>query len=108
MARRTVTTTEYTDDIDGGPAAGTVQFAFDGTNYEIDLSRSNVKAFEKAVSVYVGHARKVRGTRKASANRGGSKHDLSVVREWARSNGYEVSERGRVASTVLEAYEAAH
>lgn len=107
MARRVVTTTEYTDDIDGGPAAGTVHFSFDGTNYEIDLSKSNQKAFEKAISVYVGHARKVRGTRKSTASRG-AKHDLSAVREWARTNGYEVSERGRVAASVLEAYESAH
>jgi hypothetical protein len=32
------------DDLDGGPAAETVQFAFDGTDYEIDLNEKNARA----------------------------------------------------------------
>jgi hypothetical protein len=32
----------------------------------------------------------------------------SVVREWARSNGHQVSDRGRVAAELVEAYYAAH
>ena len=34
--------------------------------------------------------------------------DYSGVREWAKENGYKVSDRGRVPASVLEAYEAAH
>lgn len=108
MAKKTETIVTMTDDIDGSTAAETVTFGYEGSNYEIDLSKANVKAFERAMSLYVGHARKVRSTRKASTGRGGSKHDLSVVREWAKANGYEVSDRGRVAAAVLDAYEAAN
>jgi hypothetical protein len=53
MARNVVTTTTYTDDIDGSTAAGTVSFAFDGTHYEIDLSKRNAAAFEKAMRPYL-------------------------------------------------------
>ena len=35
-------------------------------------------------------------------------HDLSDVRSWARENGYQVSDRGRVSSEVIAAYEKAH
>ena len=109
MAKKTETIVTLTDDLDGSTAVETITFAFEGANYEIDLSKSNAKAFERAMSLYVGHARKVRSTRKAGAARtGGSKQDLGVVREWAKSNGYDVSDRGRVAAAVLEAYEAAN
>ena len=110
MARTVVTTTTLTDDLDGSTASSTITFGFDGTNYEIDLSKSNAKAFEKAMALYVGHARKVRNTRARSAGRRASarSHDLAEVRAWAASSGYEVSGRGRVAAAVLEAYDAAH
>jgi hypothetical protein len=110
VAKKVVTTTEYTDDIDGSKAEGTVAFAFEGSSYEIDLSKSNSRAFEKAMAVYVGHARKVRSVRTKAVGRGKSngKHDLSTVREWATANGYAVAPRGRVATEVLEAFDAAH
>jgi hypothetical protein len=108
MAKRTITTIELTDDVDGGKAERTVSFGFDGANYEIDLSKKNAAAFEKAMRPYVDAARKVsrvngrRGRRGASPSR-----DLSAVRAWARANGHAVSDRGRVPAAVLEAYDAA-
>lgn len=110
MAKRIVTETTYTDDLDGSTASGTITFAYEGTNYEIDLSKRNAAAFEKAVRPYVDAARKVRNSRtKASTRSGsGSGHDLAAVRAWASENGYDVSERGRVAAAVLDAYDAAH
>ena len=109
MAKKTETIVTLTDDIDGSSAVETINFGFEGATYEIDLSKSNAKAFERAMSLYVGHARKVRSARKASGGRVSSgKHDLGFVREWAKSNGYDVSDRGRVAAAVLEAYEAAN
>lgn len=109
MAKKVVTTTEYTDDIDGSKAEGTISFGFEGTNYEIDLSKSNSRAFEKAMALYIGHARKVRGTRGRSTRaKASGKYDLGAVRAWAAENGYSVAPRGRVAADVLEAYDAAH
>jgi hypothetical protein len=108
MAKKTVTTTEYTDDLDGGKAEGTIHFGFDGISYEIDLSKANARAFEKAMAVYVGHARKVRPARTKAAAAVKPKHDLAAIREWAKNAGYEVSDRGRIAAAVVEAYEAAN
>jgi Lsr2 len=96
------------DDIDGGPADETIAFSLDGTNYEIDLSAKNAAALRDALGPYVGHARKSdlgrsarRGTR-----RSGGKADTSAIREWARQNGYQVSERGRISAEVMAAYQA--
>lgn len=97
------------DDIDGTDATETVTFGLDGTTYEIDLNDTNAAALREAVSGYVGHARKVTGTRgrkKSSAPASGP--SARELRDWARSNGFEVSERGRVPAEVRDAFDAAH
>lgn len=38
---------------------------------------------------------------------GASQGDLSAVREWARANGHEVADRGRIADEIHEAYRKA-
>lgn len=99
------------DDIDGSEATETVTFGLDGTSYEIDLNEKNADALRGALAAYVGHARKVAGTRRAgrkstaSAATGAS---AAEVRDWARSAGFEVPERGRIPGAVREAFDAAN
>jgi len=103
MARKV--TVQLVDDLDGGPADTTVAFGLDGGSYEIDLSARNAAALRDALAQYVGAARKVgRGGR----GRPGSAGDTAKIREWAKSQGMAVSERGRVAADIREAYEKAH
>ena len=99
------------DDIDGNEADETVSFALDGTSYEIDLNSDNAAKLRDALSGYVGHARKVSGGRRGRRTGGGGSggdSDTRAIREWAKSNGYEVSDRGRVSAEIREAYAAAH
>ena len=99
------------DDIDGGDAVETVAFGLDGTSYEIDLNDANAAALREALSGYVGHARKVTGGgRRTRRSSGGSASSSNTkdVREWAKSQGMEVSERGRISADVQQAYDAAH
>ena len=100
------------DDIDGGNAAETVTFALDGVTYEIDLSDKNARKLRDDLATWTGHARRA-GTAKASARRragsGAAKRtDLAAVREWARANGHDVSDRGRISADVQAAYDKAH
>ena len=112
MAQRVQVVLE--DDVDGGEASETVLFGLDGVNYEIDLNDDNASKLRDALATWVGHARRSGGRkasgggRKASAGSSAKRSDLSEVREWARSNGYEVSDRGRVSAQVQEAYDKAH
>ena len=110
MAQQTFT--QLTDDLDGTEATETVEFALDGVTYTIDLSAENALSLRDALAVYVGHARKVSGRSKVKAKQNGSNGatpvDLAAVRAWARENGFQVSDRGRVSSEVRAAYEAAH
>ncbi len=99
------------DDLDGSEADETVTFGLDGTTYEIDLNDSNAAALREALSGYVGHARKVtggarRGRKASGASSTGT--NTKDVREWAKSQGMEVSERGRISADVQQAYDAAH
>lgn len=98
------------DDIDGSEATETISFGLDGASYEIDLNDANAAALREAFAAYVGHARKVSTGRRSSTRRssGGSGTDTKAVREWARANGHEVSDRGRVPAEIVAAYEAAN
>ena len=103
------------DDLDGSDAVETVSFALDGVDYEIDLSEKHAAELRNAVSLYVGHGRRTGGRRKSGrrgsapasgpADGGASAAD---IRTWARENGWDVPERGRVSADVREAYAAAH
>ena len=92
------------DDIDGGEAVETLSFSLDGVGYEIDLSAANAADLRDAVAPWISAGRRVSGRRSASRGRGTS--DAGKIREWARANGVEVSERGRVSASVREAYAA--
>ncbi|QBX54952.1 Lsr2 family protein [Nocardioides seonyuensis] len=101
------------DDLDGSEATQTVSFAIDGTSYEMDLNDANAASLREALAGYIGHARKVTGgTRRGSGRRtssgSGSGGNTKAVREWAKSQGMEVSERGRISADVQQAYDAAH
>ena len=97
------------DDLDGSDAEETITFGLDGTTYEIDLNAANARALREALSGYVGHARKMSAGRRGSGRRTstGSSNTKSV-REWAKANGHDVSERGRISADVQQAYDAAH
>ena len=102
------------DDIDGTDASETVSFAIDGVDYEIDLSEEHAANLREAVSIYIGHARRTGGRRKGrgrssgSGGSGGAGASAADIRAWARENGWEVPERGRVSAEVREAYAAAN
>lgn len=99
------------DDLDGSEATETVTFGLDGQTYEIDLNEKNAAGLRDALAPYLGHARRSTGGRRnGSTGRKSTTVGPSprLVRDWARSNGYEVSDRGRVSAEIVQAYEAAN
>ncbi|WP_217235026.1 Lsr2 family protein [Streptomyces sp. AC555_RSS877] len=100
------------DDIDGGEADETVTFALDGKTYEIDLTTANADKLRGLLDPYVKGGRRTGGRTsggrgKARAASGGSQ-DTAQIRAWAKENGYEVNDRGRVPATIRKAYEDAN
>ena len=111
MAQKTVVT--LLDDIEGGEADETLTFGLDGKTFEIDLKDKNAAKLRKALEPYIAAGRKTGGrssvgTRvRGSAARGASE-DTAAIRAWAKENGYEVNDRGRVPASIREAYEKAN
>ena len=104
--------TLFIDDIDGSEAEGTVRFALDGAEYEIDLNAKNAEALRKALSRYVEAARRSSGTasrRPARSARRTAASGLNTteVREWAKAQGIEVKDRGRVPAELVVRFRAA-
>lgn len=109
-------TVQLVDDLDGSQShdISTVTFGLDGATYEIDLTEANAEILRKALEEFVTPARRTGGRLNrgaASVSPGGSatasREQAQAVREWARRNGHEVSNRGRLPASLIEAFEAA-
>jgi Lsr2 len=116
MAQKTVI--QLIDDLDGSEAQGTVSFGLDGTAYEIELSQVHAAELREAVAPYLAAARRVgrvsgrrtsvrpvAATAPARPTRP-DREQVAAIREWARGQGYEVKNRGRIPGAVMEAYNA--
>jgi hypothetical protein len=110
-------TVELVDDLDGTASDDitTVSFALDGVSYEIDLNDDNATTLRKVFADVVAAGRRVGGRVKRGTNPAhpgarptADREQTKAIREWARQNGFELSDRGRISSTVIDAFEAAH
>jgi hypothetical protein len=103
-------TVSLVDDLDGKKADETVEFGLDGTSYQIDLSSKNAAGLRDALASYVEAARRSgsakRGAARSGKRAGGriDREQNQAIREWARGQGMDVSGRGRIPSTVVDAY----
>ncbi|MEJ2862536.1 histone-like nucleoid-structuring protein Lsr2 [Actinomycetospora flava] len=128
MAQRTTVT--LLDDLDQSEADETVEFGLDGVSYEIDLTATHAAGLRDALSDFVEHARRTGGrgrgsstgaataSRSSSGSRGGpggsassgtsvDREQNQAIREWARTQGMTISDRGRISREVTEAYHRA-
>jgi len=125
VAQKVVVT--LVDDLDESEADETVEFGIDGSSFEIDLSDANAAKLRDSLADYIGHARRTAGRRRSggkgataapaaaapAARKGGGRASVDreqnqAIREWARSKGKTVSERGRIPSDISAAYHEAH
>jgi len=115
IVRQLIDDIDGTDITDGGGEQ--LEFSVRGVDYRIDLSAANIARFDKALKPFIDAAETVGGARgrraksPGSASARGAKKasvDLADIREWARGEGYEVSDRGRIKAEVVEAFHAAH
>ncbi|NIY68074.1 histone-like nucleoid-structuring protein Lsr2 [Streptomyces malaysiensis] len=107
----------YVDDLTGEESEeiSTHTVLIDGAGVELDLTAENFDRLLEALNPFLSakSARRVRGSvtgsstkRKARSSAGGQDgQDTAKIRAWAKENGYEVNDRGRVSATVREAYE---
>lgn len=87
----------------------TVNFGLDGKDFEIDLSTTNAQALRNTLAPFVAVARRAHLSKPPTRSADRIKRELSAKqRDWARSRGMDVSDRGRIPAEVAEAYFAAH
>src|SRR6266702_2412947 len=112
MARKVLV--RLVDDLDGLPSEGvaTVTFSLDGVTYSIDLNQANAGKLRDGLADYITAARRIGGRMKRGSAAGGrsagSANDGPAIRKWARKQGHELAERGRIPSHIVDAYHAAN
>ena len=100
------------DDIDGSQADETLRFGLDGTSYEIDLSVKHAEKLRASLAKFVLSSRRVgRSPVAATPRRAGTparvdRAQNQAIREWAKSRGIEISDRGRIPAHIVEQYHA--
>jgi hypothetical protein len=107
MAQKVIT--QLVDDIDGKElkdgAGETVGFALDGQTYEIDLSDKHAGELRAAIEMYINAGRRVGRATGRTAKRTTAGPSAAEIRDWARSNGYEVPDRGRIPQEIRDAFD---
>jgi hypothetical protein len=86
----------------------TIAFSYRGVNYTIDLTNDEASGFDSAIAEYVANANRVGGRRRRAPGRPASEYSAKEVRTWAKEQGIEVPDRGRIPFEILEKYRAAH
>src|SRR5256885_1832827 len=114
MAQKVIV--ELVDDLDGTASEdiSTVSFSLDGADCEIDLTEENAESLRAALEEFVAAARRTggrikrnAGTKSSPSRPGASREQTKAIREWARQNGFELADRGRIPANVIQAYEEA-
>lgn len=122
MARQV--TTQLVDDIDGSvisdESGETIEFAVSGVEYMIDLKDKNATEFRRKLDYYIKHSTRVGGRKRkpsasatpaAASSTSTAKRDPAqtrAIRQWAADEGHEISDRGRIPESIVDAYNAAH
>jgi len=115
MAQKVIV--EMVDDLDGTASEGisTVSFSLDGADYEIDLNNANAESLRETLAEFIAAARRTGGrvrrnagsTKVARSRPAASREQTRAIREWARENGFELADRGRIPANVIEAFDEA-
>ena len=106
------------DDLDGSEAVDTVAFSIDGRQYEMDLSDKNAAKLRDALAPFVASARQVGGGRRrrmspkaapeGQARDTTNRERTAAIREWSRQHGHQISDRGRIPKSIVQASEKAN
>jgi hypothetical protein len=91
-----------------------VELAYGGVDYRTDLCREHADELSAVLEPFLGQAERVESRRRRSAASGDGRaagrptrrdpEQVGAIRTWARENGYQVSDRGRIPRDVEEAY----
>ena len=102
------------DDLDGSEGAETVLFSLDGVAYEVDLSEEHAAELRQGLEPWIKAGRRAKPPKPSAKSERAAKtakeepSDTAKVRAWAKEQGLQISDRGRIPLEVRAAYSAAH
>jgi Lsr2 len=88
--------------------AQTRAISLDGQAREIDLCGKDGRALDKVAAKYMPHARKVRRAPATGRRTVSDRQRSANIRDWAKSQGMSINERGRIPADVESQYAASH
>lgn len=106
MAQKTVV--ELIDDLDGSEASQSLSFSLDGVDYEIDLNDQNAEELRSSLAKFAEAARRTGGRKRPVSDGRVAGVSSKDIRAWALSEGLEVNTRGRIQTTIVDAYISAN
>jgi hypothetical protein len=82
-------------------------FGIDGQDYEIDLCKKHSDRFGEVVGKFAEHARRPsqKGAPKRKRRTAANRQRSAEIRAWAKDQGMEVSDRGRIPGNVVTDFE---
>lgn len=104
MARRVI----LSDDLTGEESEDveTVVYSLQNTFFEIDLSEASWKKLDSALARFIKVSREVTRAQAIQRFAASTDSENDKMRAWARENGMEVGDRGRISDEIKAAYAA--
>ncbi len=101
-------------DLDDGnvEADETLHFGLGDATYEVDVCGKHAQQVRDGLQPFVAHARKTSpassSSRRRSGRSGACRDQTAGIRAWAKDEGIQVNDRGRIPASVVKEYESAH
>ncbi len=101
-------------DLDDGSveAEETLHFSLADTAYEVDVCGEHAQQIRDGLQPFVAHARKTSlassNSRRRPGRPAGGRDQTAGIRAWAKDQGIQVNDRGRIPASVVKEYVAAH
>lgn len=90
-------------------AVETVSFGLGNSAYEIDVCAADAKELRSKLGPFIEHARrKTGGSGRRPGRRAVDRAHTAKIRAWAKEQGRQISERGRIPASVVAEYEQSH
>jgi hypothetical protein len=105
-------TIELVDDISGASGATTTRFHLDGIDYEIDLADD--RELRDRMAPWIAKSRKASGAGSdpkdptTPHSNDSRRHDIHLIRVWARATDQHIPRRGRLPAALIAAYDQQH
>lgn len=97
------------DDKGDVEAEETLSFAVGTASYEIDVCGKHAQEIRSRLQLYVEHGRRASTARpRGGGRRAADRAHTAEIRAWAKEQGRQISERGRIPAGVVAEYEQSH